>query len=174
MPQLNATTAQAVADAEDGFKPVDAGIYILQLMEDVTVAEGAKGPYWSWKLEIPKTDPAGNELPSAGRRFFTNTSLSEAAFFKLKETFGAFGVPTTTDTALLVGKMVRAYIVKKVITAGSRTGEIGNEISKLFPLDGPIPDGIVVTQNALFEKSPATAAANTPAASPVLDNEPLF
>lgn len=133
MPKLDDTKAAAVDQAEDGFKPVEEGVYILQLMEDVDVKEGDKGTYWRWTFEIPKTHE-GEDLPNAGRRFWTNTSLSDAAYFKLKETFGAFGVPTNTDTADLVGRKVKALITQRVIQGGQRKGEIGNEISKLLPL----------------------------------------
>lgn len=133
MPKLDDKKAAAVDQAEDGFKPVPEGVYVLQLMEDVDVKEGAKGTYWRWTFEVPK-EHEGEELEHGGRRFWTNTSLSDSAYFKLKETFGAFGVPTNTDTAELVGRKVKALVVQKVIDGGQRKGEIGNEISKLFPL----------------------------------------
>lgn len=135
MPKLGDELANKVEAAEDGFKPIDDGIYILQLMEDVKVAEGQKGPYWSWTFEIPKLDEDGEETPNAGRRFWHNTSLSEAAFFKLKETFSAFGVPTNTDTEDLVGRKVKALISRIIIQQGKRKGEPGNEITNLYPLD---------------------------------------
>lgn len=133
MPKLDDTKAAAVEAAEDGFKPVPEGVYILQLMEDVDVKTGDKGVYWRWTFEVPEVHE-GDTLEHGGRRFWTNTSLSDAAYFKLKETFQAFGVPTNTDTAELVGKKVKATIVQKVIQGGQRKGEIGNEIAKLHPL----------------------------------------
>lgn len=157
MPKLDDTKAAAVDQAEDGFKPVEEGVYILQLMEDVDVKEGDKGTYWRWTFEIPKTHE-GKDLPNAGRRFWTNTSLSDSAYFKLKETFGAFGVPTNTDTAELVGRKVKALITQKVIGGGQRKGDIGNEISKLLPLS--------------HEEDAVTDA--TPAAQGGSKDEPLF
>lgn len=133
MAKLDDKTASAVDQAEDGFKPVPEGVYVLQLMADVDVKEGDKGTYWRWTFEIPEKHE-DKELEHAGRRFWTNTSLSDAAYFKLKETFGAFGVPTNTDTEELVGRKVKALITQKVIQGGQRKGEIGNEISKLLPL----------------------------------------
>lgn len=133
MPKLDDKKAAAVDKAEDGFKPVPEGTYVIQLMEDVDVKEGDKGTYWRWTFEIPK-EHDGEELEFGGRRFWTNTSLSDAAYFKLKETFAAFGVPTNTDTAELVGRKVKAVITQRVIQGGQRKGEIGNEISKLLPL----------------------------------------
>jgi hypothetical protein len=134
MPKLQDDVAKKVESAEDGFKPVPEGVYVLQLMEDVDVKEGDKGTYWRWTFEVPK-EHEGEEQEHGGRRFWTNTSLSDAAYFKLKETFGAFGVPTNTDTAELVGRKVKALISIKVIQGGQRKGEMGNEISKLLPLD---------------------------------------
>lgn len=134
MPKLKDDVAAKVDNAEDGFAPVEEGVYVLQLMEDVTVKEGDKAPYWRWQFEIPK-EHDGVELDKAGRRFWTNTSLSDAAFFKLKETFGAFGVPTNTDTEELVGQRVKAHITIKTIQSGARKGELSNEIVKLFPVD---------------------------------------
>lgn len=141
MPKLNDDIAKKVEQAEDGFKPVPEGVYILQLMEDVEVREpqnanknGEKVPYWRWTFEVPK-EHEGKELEYSGRRFWTNTSLSDAAYFKLKETFAAFGVPTNTDTEELVGRRVKALITVKTIQGGQRKGELGNEISKLLPLD---------------------------------------
>lgn len=141
MPKLDDKKASAVEAAEDGFKPIPEGVYILQLMEDVDVKEGDKGTYWRWTFEIPKThvvekdgEKVEEELEYGGRRFWTNTSLSDAAYFKLKETFAAFGVPASTDTAELVGLKVKAQLSIKVIQSGQRKGEHSNEITKLLPL----------------------------------------
>lgn len=138
MPKLNNDTAAKVEVAEDGFAPVEEGIYILRLREDVEVKEGPAGPYWKWVFEIPE----GEE--KAGRRFFLNTSLSEAAFFKLKETFAAFGVPTNTDTEDLVGRTVKAHITVGTVQKGARAGEPNNDISKMYPIDwtGEAPTGV--------------------------------
>lgn len=156
MPKLNQDVAQKVNDAEDGFKPVPENVYIVQLKEDVDVKEGAKGPYWRWTFEIPETHE-GEELQYAGRRFWTNTSLSDAAYFKLKETFAAFGVPTDTDTEDLVGQKVKAVVIQRVIQGGQRAGEIGNEIDKLLPLDheeGEAKEAVTVAAGGSDNKPP--------------------
>lgn len=157
MPKLNQDTAEKVNVAEDGFKPVEEGVYTLQLLEDVDVKEGGKGPYWKWTFVIPEG------MPSAGRKFFTNTSLSEAAFFKLKETFNAFGVPTDTDTEDLVGQKVKALITIRTIQGGSRAGELGNEIAKLLPLDTDDASVSVVKS----DKVPAAAGASAKTEEPM-------
>ncbi len=145
MPQLNTAMAEKVNAAEDGFKPLDPGIYVVQLHDDVEVKEGDKGPYWRWTFQIPA------DQPNAGRRFWTNTSLSEAAFFKLKEIFAAFGVSTATDTAELVGRKIRVQVKHSVVQKGARTGEITNEIEKCLPLDGPT--GVDETAKAAAESA---------------------
>lgn len=133
MAQLNAETASKVEAAEDGFKLLDPHIAILQLIADVEVKQGAKGDYWQWDFQTVE----GSEIGS-GRKWKYRTSLSDAAFFKLKELFLAFGVPTSTNTDELVGKKVRAEIVVKTIGGDSaRAGELTNEIKSLLPLDGP-------------------------------------
>lgn len=154
MPKLKSDLADKVNNAEDGFKPVEEGVYTLRLAADVEVAEGAKGPYWKWTFEVPE-----DAEQYAGRKFFMNTSLSEAAFFKLKETFAAFGVATDTDTEDLVGQKVKALIGIRTIQGGSRKGEMGNDITKLMPLDSE--DG----------ESPAV---NTEKAGDKKDDAPLF
>lgn len=134
MPKLGKDLAEKVENAEDGFKPIEEGVYILQLTEDVEVKTGAKGPYWRWVFEIPEKHE-DQELAHAGRKFFLNTSLSEAAFFKLKELFGAFGVPTDSETEDLVGRRIKGHITVRTIQAGDRKGELTNDVSKTFPLD---------------------------------------
>lgn len=129
MPKLNDDVAAKVDEAEDGFQPVEEGIYVLELMEDVEVKEGKVAPYWRWTFEIPEGEKG------AGRRFWTNTSLSDAAYWKLKEAFDAFGVPTNTDTEDLVKRRVKALITIRTIEKGKREGELTNEIEKLLPLD---------------------------------------
>jgi len=158
VPKLNQDTAQKVDNAEDGFKPVEEGVYVLQLVEDVEVVEGPKGPYWKWTFEVPNDQPV-----AVGRKFFTNTSLSEAAFFKIKETFKAFGVPTDTDTEDLVGKRVKAVIGIRTIQGGSRKGELGNDITKLLPIDAEDP----AVEDAKVSTDKASAKGGS-------KDEPLF
>lgn len=134
MAKLNQAVAEQVDNAEDGFKPIPEGVYIVQLMADVEVGEGKRGPYWKWAFEIP-AQHEGEDVQHAGRRFWTNTSLSSDSFWKLKEAFTAFGVSTDTDTEDLVGKRVKAHIGVEVAKGGSRQGEPVNTIKKLLPLD---------------------------------------
>ena len=140
MPKLNTANAQKVDEAEDGFKPIPDGVYIVELREDVEVRESqsGKGPYWSWSFEIP-ADHDGKELEFAGRRFWHNTSLSDAAYFKLKETFLAFGVPTDTDTEDLVKKRIKVVVRTEIQQQGKNKGKEQSVIDKLLPLNADDP-----------------------------------
>jgi|SwirhisoilCB3_FD_contig_31_7952992_length_552_multi_5_in_0_out_0_1 hypothetical protein len=141
MPKLNDATAQKVADAEDGFKLLDPMIVLGQLKE-VEVKPGKKGDYWQWKFVIPEGQP------NAGRMFRENTSLSEAAHFRMKAVFNAFGVPTNTDTDDLLGCQVRLVIGQEIIGEGQRMGEATNTIVTLLPKDGPVG-----TEDSVFKES---------------------
>lgn len=139
MPKLNTSTASKVEEAEDGFKPVPDGVYIVELREDVEVRESEKGTYWSWVFEIPE-EHDGEKLAHAGRRFWNNTSLSETAYWKLKETFAAFGVSADTDTEDLVKRRVKAVIITEIQQRGKNKGREQNAIDKLLPLNGDAAD----------------------------------
>lgn len=160
MAKLGKEMSDKVSNAEDGFKPIPEGVYILQLMKDVEVAEGPRGAYWKWELEIPK-EHEGAELEYAGRRFWTNTSLSEESFWKLKEAFEAFGVPTDTDTEDLVGRRVKAHISIEVARGGARKGEPTNSVKKLLPLD-----------TATSDAAPSGGVSTAKSAAP--SDEPMF
>lgn len=132
MPKLNSKVAKKVEQQESsgGYEPIPPGPYTLRL-RSVDVKEGAKGPYWVWEFEIPE----GAE-EYAGRRFWMNTSLSEAALWKLKEVFAAFGESPDTDTDELCGERVTGYIVQRTIQAGERKGELANQIDRVVPFEG--------------------------------------
>lgn len=161
MPRLDAGTAEKVANAEDGFKPVDPGVYVAYLAEDVTEKQGQKGFYWRWVFVIDELDNEGNPQQFAGRKLFTNTSLSDAAWFKLKEMFAAFGVPTESEANELVGQKVRLQVKTVVIQQGNRKGEVGNEVAKALPLAGPVGVGIDGSGEAVEGAAPAVSTVKT-------------
>jgi len=127
--KLNKVMASAVEEASggSGFEPLEEGVYVVRLRE-VDVKEGQKGPYWVWTFEIPEGESY------AGRRFWMNTSLSEAALWKLKEVFNAFGTTPDTDTDELLGKRVKAVVVQRTIQMGARAGEVTNQIDTVQAL----------------------------------------
>lgn len=152
MPKLNADKAKEVADSESTGGIMDDGIYEM-LLKDVEVQDGPKGPYWKWTFKVPEDAPRYK-----GWQQWLNTSLSEAAVWKLKEVFDAFGAPTDTDTDELIGKRVRVVVGSRTIQKGKRAGEQGNQVEEVLALDA-------VTD------AEADARGD---AKPVTDNEPLF
>lgn len=133
MPKLNGKKAQSVDEQEvqesTGFVLLEPGVYELQLRE-VEAKEGAKGIYWSWTYEIPE----GEE--NEGKRFWNNTSLSEAAEWQLKATFAAFGVPADTDTDDLIGKRLQVHIGQETAQQGKKQGQLVNTIEGFVPATG--------------------------------------
>ena len=128
MPKLPPTTASAVnnTEAATSFAPVPPGMYPA-LLRDVKIKDGNSGPYWVWEYEIP----AGYEF--AGRRFWNNTSLSEASRPFLKKAFDAFGVSADTNTDELCGQWVTLRIGTRVIRDGERAGEVANTVTEVLP-----------------------------------------
>jgi hypothetical protein len=127
MPQLNPTLAGAIDEEPESVGILDPGVYDVALLA-VEARPGKVAPLWTWKFEIP----AGQR--GAGRQFYHNTSLSEAARFKVKEAFDAFGVPAGTDTDVLIGRRVRALVIKTIAEQGKRQGQFVNQIQELYPL----------------------------------------
>lgn len=129
MAKLNKKTAEMVDKAEGGsFEPLEAGAYHVRLVDVDSDREGPKGPYWSWEFDVVEPDTRKSKL-------WQNTSLSEAAAFKMKETFDAFGVPTDTDTDDLCGQVCKAIVSVRTIQSGARQGELANQIDRLVPAD---------------------------------------
>jgi hypothetical protein len=116
MAKLNKENAKKVDAASSGFDPIPGGVYHARLVNVDSSKAGAAGPYWSWEYKI-----AGGEYD--GRRLWNNTTLAEGKQFGLKQTFEAFGVPTTTDTDDLCGKLVKLQVGVRVIQQGPRQGE---------------------------------------------------
>lgn len=132
MAKLNKEAQKAAESAESsGFEPLPDGVYHAKLRDVDTTRSGPKGPYWSWEFEV-----IGEEFK--GRRLWNNTSLSESAAFKMKETFEAFGAPLDTDTDDLIGMVVKLQVSQRTIQEGTRKGEIANQIDRLKPADGEV------------------------------------
>jgi hypothetical protein len=129
MAKLNNDKASATAESSSNFEPVEDGVYHARLMDVRTDGEGRSGPYWTWEYDIIEPGEA------KGRKQWNNTSLADNALWKLKETFDAFGVPTDTDTDDLMGGTVKLVISQRVIQAGSRKGEMGNQVDRVMPKD---------------------------------------
>lgn len=130
MPQLPAAIAGQVNDAENPFGLMEPHV-ARAILTKVEVGEGAKGPYWKWLFKTT----GDSQYPN--RNITHITSLSAAAAYGLKETFDAFGVPTTTDTDELIGETVRLKISQRTISKGPRAGELDNNVrGVLVDVDG--------------------------------------
>lgn len=112
MAQLGADVASRVDNAVDPTGLIDEGIYLATLSGKVKVWDGTTLS-WSWPFTIDATDAEGNPQPFAGRKIDHKTWLSEAADYRLRKTFEAFGVPASTDTDELEGQKVRIRIIVK-------------------------------------------------------------
>lgn len=140
MPKLNKKTAEKVAEAESSdFEPLPAGAYHCRLVDVDGSREGPSGPYWSWEFDVLDEE-------HQNRKLWNNTSLSEAAHWKLAEAFAAFGVGTDTDTDELLGQVCKAIVTVRTIQAGARKGQLANQVDKLVEADedfeAPEPAGV--------------------------------
>lgn len=115
------------------FEVLPPGIYEVKLRE-VTPQDGQKAPYWKWEFEIVEDD-------YKGRRLWMNTSLSEAALWKFKEVFKAFGVSPDTDTDELIDEHIMAVVSQSIIQSGNRKGEMGNNVDNVRPVGDDDGDG---------------------------------
>lgn len=140
MPKLNKAKAKKTEAAEgSGFDPLPDGAYHLRLRDvDASKPDGPAGPYWVWEFEVVEDGEWKK------RRLWNNTSLSDAAAFKMAETFKAFGVPADTDTDELLGQVVLGIVSQRTIQKGARKGELTNQIDRLKPADPEfeLPEGL--------------------------------
>lgn len=133
MPKLTPALANDVKKAAEssGFKAMDEGTYRARLTSvKATTARSSGNPMWVWEYEVI-------EEPYRGRKQWNNTVLTEAAMWKVAETFEAFEVPTDTDTDELLGCTVKLEVTQREITQGARKGQIGNDISRVLADDSP-------------------------------------
>ncbi len=126
------------ADTHEGgtFEVLPPGVYTGTLLK-VELKQGPAGPYlaWTYRVEDPEQ--------FKGRQLFNNTSYAEGAAFKLKEAFAAHGRPVKgTDTDDLCGEQVTLHVVQQTIQAGSRQGELGNQIKRVMPLRKSVAAGV--------------------------------
>lgn len=129
--------AKGIAESESSggsFDPLPEGKYNATVRE-ITLGEGAKGPYWKFEFEIQDDE-------YEGRRQWTNMSLSDKAFWKAKEILGALGVDADDKEALadldsdeLVGLPVVLYVKQVTIQKGTRKGEKGNQVESIMSPD---------------------------------------
>lgn len=129
MAKMSKDRQEKTAEASSDFDPVEDGIYHLRLLNVDDSRSGGAGPYWSWEFEV--VEPGEFQ----GRKLWNNTSLSDSAAFKMKETYDAFGAEYDVDTDDLCGQIVKGAVSTRTIEKGQRAGQIGNNIDRLMPPD---------------------------------------
>lgn len=135
MPKLPKAVAKRVGEAEStgSFEALPEGTYIVQLIDVDGSKEGPAGPYWSWEFDVVSDSDGDTAL--AGRKLWSNTSLSEKADFKMKEVFEAFGYTTDSDTDEMVGEKIKVSVSQRPIEKGARKGQVGNNIERHMSLE---------------------------------------
>ena len=137
MPQLSKQKAKSVDDAETtSFEALAEGLYLGTLEEVDDSKEGPSGSYWSWRFSDLVNVETDEKAPGS---LWVNTSMVEAAEWKLKEVFDAFGVKTTTDTDTLLGQQAQLVVEQRIIEKGARMGEVGNNVVRVMAV-GEDPD----------------------------------
>lgn len=145
MAKLNKKLQDQTESAESSsFEPLEPGVYHLRLRDVNTDGTGPKGPYWTFEYEVL-------DEPYASRRLWNNVSLSEAAAFKMKETFEAHEVPVDTDTDDMLGSVVKGQVSVRTIQQGARKGELANQIDRLMPKDEDYEaPGVPAAEESIF------------------------
>lgn len=137
MPQLNTELSTKVETAVNPNGLIDEGVYLVRLDGPVEAkpSQASGNTTWAWPFII---EPG---QPFAGRKVTHRTTLTDNMFWKLKETFDAFGVPTSTDTDELTGKVVRVKLIVKDDYQG-RLDDDGlvrqnTDVKSVLPANGP-------------------------------------
>lgn len=133
MPKLTEEKAKQVSESANGASALDEDIYTCRLMGVEAKESKAGSVYWSWEYQV-------DDGPFKGRKLWDNTSLSDAAVWRLDKVFEAFGEPTNTDTDDLLGRLVDLQVEQQIIESGARAGEVGNSITRVFASSAPTAD----------------------------------
>lgn len=124
MPKLSPENAAAAENAQTGsFQLLPVGTYTLRLTEVEPTTSKTQKPMWVWKFEV-------DEGPYKGTSMWDRTVIQDNTMWKIAQVFRSFGVSADTHTDDLIGKTVQAVIDQKVIGAGKRKGETGNEVAE--------------------------------------------
>lgn len=178
MAQLGAENAAKVDSAVNPNALMDEGIYLARLSGEVKVWPGTTVT-WAWPFTI-EAEANGKPQPFAGRKIDHKTWLSDAAFYRLKATFDAFGVPTSTNTDDLLGQTVRLKITVKDDYRGEIDDETGlvklvNDVREVLPADGPTGPDEAAKARRLKAREAAKAELEAMGGSVEGDNsDPLF
>lgn len=132
MPRLTGEMVKKAekAASESGFTPLEPGVYRARLTKVDARTSSNDNPMWTWEFEVI-------EPPYEGRKQWNNTTLTDAAMWKVAETFSAFGVDASTDTDELIGCTAKLNITQRVIPTGARAGQTGNNVDQVLVDDDP-------------------------------------
>ena len=136
MPKLTKAKAKAVGESETtSFEPYTPGLYVV-VLEEVQAGpelQGPAGPYWKAVCSVESTYP---DLEHARKgKTFDNLSLSDAADWKMKQFFGAFGMTADTDTDELIGHRAVQRLGITTIQKGPRAGEDSTDVVEWLPYE---------------------------------------
>ena len=176
MAQLGSELSAKVDAAVDPTGLIDEGIYLARLNDKVKVWDG-KTVTWAWPFVI-EAEANGAAQKFAGRKIDHKTWISDAAFFRLKATFDAFGVPSSTDTDELIGKQVRLKITVKDDYRGEIDDETGlvkqvNDVREVMSAEGNTGVDEAAKERRLKRMDAAKAEA-AEAGTAGDSSEPLF
>lgn len=178
MPQLGSDFAAKVDASINPNGLIDEGIYLATLTGEIKVWDG-NTVTWAWPLTIEK-EANGAEQAFGGRKIDHKTWLSDAALWRLKATFDAFGVPSSEDTDKLIGKQVRIKVIVKEDYRQEIDDETGlvklvNDVREVLPAEGPTGIDEAAKERRLKAQAAAKEElANNPASAEGASDEPLF
>lgn len=126
MPKLSPALATQVKENAGSSFLLEPGRYRARLSEVEAKNASTGNPMWVWKYEVIEEGHKGNTQ-------WNNTVLTDKAFWKVAESFAAFGVDTDTDTDELIGCTVTLVVSQRVIQQGQRQGQTGNNVDAVEP-----------------------------------------
>lgn len=131
MPKLAPEYADQASEAESSFSPLEEGVYTGRLA-GVEAKESRNGkPMWTWEFD----EIENFEGVSQSGRLWVNTVIQDNTMWKLNEMFTAFGYTTDSDTDEMVGERCKLVVSQRLIEAGARKGQTGNNVDRCLPLE---------------------------------------
>lgn len=178
MAKLGGDQATAVENAVNPNGLIDEGIYLATLTGEVKVFDG-KSVMWIWPFTIDAVNEKGEPQPFAGRKVDHKTWISDAANYRLKDTFEAFGVPVSTDTDDLLNHKVRVKVTTKDDWKGDIDDETGlvklvNDVKDVLHSEGPTGTDEAAKARRVKRQEEAKAALAEAGGAAAADAEPMF
>lgn len=135
MPQLSAPLAKQADNANDDnkgreFAVYPVGVYTGRLAKVEATQSSTKKPMWNIEFDLV-TDLEGAKMPG---RVWSSITLEESTSWKIGQFFDAFGVPTSTNTDMLINHRIRLEISPEVQKFGKNQGKERNTIDRYAKL----------------------------------------